>query len=398
MEGHLHGFSSQGRREASDTKEPAGVVELQKLETEVQAVNKLIMEIGRLVMQGSSITNSRLKATMRELKFKNGLVQEDVVRGSKDVVFQQGEEWKSSKDVGLQNDEAEASKAKHGLMIKDIRFDHIFDSSSYKNGVVAYGIGRRGKSEADDQIPELWETAEWDLSGEPSMVHKTQNLTLSALDDMIVQHQIETVEKERNEYPLSEIQDKNLLAANTVREHKKVLESQQEGNRILERLASDARKLINLQAIMQELQRKFENFEMANQLLGFEYDDVKEQLKEVDEAILQLVDINGKLTRNVEGCYASDKAEELEERGNERRQNLSERAQSWSEKIGRLEMEVQRIQFVMLKLETEYGNEGTTAFDTRKKVLLRDYLYGLRHSSRRKRVPFYACVRPVSNG
>lgn len=402
--GNLHDVSGQGPTEAKDTTVSAGVVELQKLQIQVQAVEKAMIEMGRLAMLSSANSNARLEAAMKEieeLKYKSSWVSEDL-HTNMDVVSRQVDDKKPSKDVARQNDETEVSKAKHELIMKDIQLDHASDSSSYENGVDARGVARRGNSEAEDQMLELWETAARDFRGEPSMVNKTPKLTSSSFDFAIEYHEIEAVEEQKSEYPSSELQVEKDLAVDKLEVPKKVTELPRGGNKkILERLASDAQRLANLQASAQELKSKFEKSEKANQLLGFEYDTVKAQLKEVNEAISQLVDTNDKWIKTVEDSHHSGStAEESEERGNMRRRQVSERARRWSERIGRLELEVQRIQFVMLKLESEYAKKGRKAFEKRTKVPLSDYLYGVRvrDSRRRKKVPLCACARPSTKG
>lgn len=401
--GNLHDVSGQGPTDANDITLSAGVVELQKLQTQVRAVEKAMIEMRRLSVLGSAEADARLEAAIKEieeLKSKSSLVQERDLNTNMDVVSLQVDGRKPRKDVERQNDEADISKAKHELMMKDIQLDHASDSSSYENGVDARGASRRGKSEAGDQMLELWETAEQDYKGEPSMFKRTHKLTSSTFDDVIEYHEIEAVEEQKSEYPSSELQVEKELAVDKLEVPNKVSELKREGNKkILERLASDTQRLTNLQASAQELKTKFEKSEKANQLLGFEYDTVKAQLKEVNEAISQLVDVNKKLTKNVEDISPSgSKAEELEKGGNMRRRQVSERARRWSEKIGRLELEVQRIQFVMVKLESEYGHKGRKALDRRTKVVLRDYLYGVRESRRRKKAHLCACARPSTKG
>ncbi|XXG68029.1 hypothetical protein AAC387_Pa06g1225 [Persea americana] len=399
--GNLHDVSGQGPTDANDITLSAGVVELQKLQTQVRAVEKAMIEMRRLSVQGSADADARLEAAIKEieeLKSKNSLVQERDLNTNMDVVSLQVDDRKPRKDVERQNDEADISKAKHELMMKDIQLDHASDSSSYENGVDARGVSRSGKSEGGDQMLELWEAAEQDYKGEPSMFKRTH--TSSTFDDVIEYHEIEAVEEQKSEYPSSELQVEKELAVDKLEVPNKVSELKREGNKkILERLASDTLRLTNLQASAQELKTKFEKSEKANQLLGFEYDTVKAQLKEVNEAISQLVDVNKKLTKNVEDISRSGgKAEELEKGGNMRRRQVAERARRWSEKIGRLELEVQRIQFVMVKLESEYGHKGSKAVHRRTKVVLRDYLYGVRESRRRKKAHLCACARPSTKG
>jgi hypothetical protein len=68
--------------------------------------------------------------------------------------------------------------------------------------------------------------------------------------------------------------------------------------------------------------------------------------------------------------------------------------------VARLELELQKIQYVLLKLEEEHEYRRLKVSDKRTRVLLRDYLYGRKDhrggQKKKKRVPFCGCVRPKS--
>ncbi|PPS18058.1 hypothetical protein GOBAR_AA02520 [Gossypium barbadense] len=65
-----------------------------------------------------------------------------------------------------------------------------------------------------------------------------------------------------------------------------------------------------------------------------------------------------------------------EESGSVRKQRVSEQAQRGSEKIGQLQLEVQKLQFLLLQLDDEKGNKGQAQVTDRKRlVILWDYLY-----------------------
>lgn len=70
------------------------------------------------------------------------------------------------------------------------------------------------------------------------------------------------------------------------------------------------------------------------------------------------------------------------------------------EKIGRLQLELQIIQFDLLKLDDEKESKGKIRVtETKRRVLLRDYLSGgVRKSPRRKKAPFCACIDPPTKG
>ncbi|CAL2268607.1 unnamed protein product [Prunus armeniaca] len=179
----------------------------------------------------------------------------------------------------------------------------------------------------------------------------------------------------------------------------------QEGNkrRILERLDSDVQKWTNLQITVEDLKRKVEITENSKKGKGIEFENVKWQLEEADEAITKLFDVNQKLMKNVEDApLFSDGAFGVvsDESGGVRRRRLSEQAKRGSEKIGRLQLEVQKLQFLLLKLDGEKKSRGSTRITERKtRVLLRDYIYGgNRTNQKRKKAPFCACIQPPTKG
>ncbi|CAL9009636.1 unnamed protein product, partial [Prunus brigantina] len=82
------------------------------------------------------------------------------------------------------------------------------------------------------------------------------------------------------------------------------------------------------------------------------------------------------------------------------RRRLSEQAKEGSEKIGRLQLEVQKLQFLLLKLDGEKQSRGSTRITERKtRVLLRDYIYGGNRTNQKlKKAPFCACIQPPTKG
>ncbi|PQM33894.1 hypothetical protein Pyn_34217 [Prunus yedoensis var. nudiflora] len=170
---------------------------------------------------------------------------------------------------------------------------------------------------------------------------------------------------------------------------KRFTEPRQEGNkrRILERLDSDVQKLTNLQITVEDPKRKVEITEKSKKGKAIEFENMKGQLEEADEAITKLFNFNQKLMKNVEdGPLFSDRATGVvsDESGSVR----------GSEKIGRLQLEVQKLQFLLPKLDGEKESRGSTRITKQKtRVLLRDHIYGgNRTNQKRKKAPFCACI------
>lgn len=152
--------------------------------------------------------------------------------------------------------------------------------------------------------------------------------------------------------------------------------------KVLERLGSDLKKLENLQITVKDLTSKVETEE------NDEYATIKGQLREAEEAVEKLFNVNQKLTTKVES-----------EKDGNRSRRISEHARRGSEKIGRLQLEIQRIQFLLMKLEGEKESKAKSKIsDTKSKVLLRDYIYGGSRSvtmkkKTKKRTAFCGCAQ-----
>ncbi|KAK4750386.1 hypothetical protein SAY87_027835 [Trapa incisa] len=174
--------------------------------------------------------------------------------------------------------------------------------------------------------------------------------------------------------------------------------------RVLERLDSDVQELTNLQLTLEDLKKKLESIEKnkkaeMEKVKGFEYDAVKGQLDEAEEAIAELFNGNRKLAKNLE-----EDPNETDLTGIGQRR-VPEQARRGSEKLGRIQLELQRLQFLLLKLEDNMESEEKSRnIDERSKtVLLQDYLYGSTSPrgykrvgpSRRKKAPFCGCIPRV---
>lgn len=151
--------------------------------------------------------------------------------------------------------------------------------------------------------------------------------------------------------------------------------------KVLERFGLDLKKLENFQIIVKDLIIKVEIEESE------EYVMIKGQFKEVEEVVEKLFNVNEKLFMKVE----------LEKDVNRSRRIL-EYVRRGLEKIGRLQLEIQRIQFLLMKFEGE--KESKVKFkvvDIKFKVFLRDYIYGglrsvMMKKMMKKRIVFCGCV------
>ncbi|KAG2260443.1 hypothetical protein Bca52824_079737 [Brassica carinata] len=162
------------------------------------------------------------------------------------------------------------------------------------------------------------------------------------------------------------------------------------------------KKLSNLHIAVEDLKSKVEREERSEKGKEDEYETVKGQINEAEEALEKLLSINRKLvTKVVSGFEISDGSKssmDLDEDENSRRRRISEQARRGSEKIGRLQLEIQRLQFLLLKLEGEREDRvKAKVSDSKTRTLLKDYIYGGVRGERRKRIKkrfaFCGCVQ-----
>ncbi|KAF7818349.1 protein NETWORKED 1D [Senna tora] len=271
--------------------------------------------------------------------------------------------------------------AEKEVLTKDIILDQMSESSSY-------GRSRRETPEADDEMLELWETSNKD----------SNSLTVGK-----VQRRGATKEP-KNKYTSVESLVEKELSVDKLEISKGLIQPREENKRkIIERLDSDAQKLANLQITVQDLIKKVETTEKSTKGKGTEYDTAKGQLEAAEETITKLFDANRKLMKNVEDgtlSFIANPEPESDETGSISRRRVSEQARRGSEKIGQLQLEVQRLQFLLMKLQDERESKGKTRLGDRSpRVLLRDYLYGgTRTNQKKKKSPFCSCVRPPTKG
>lgn len=387
----VHAESSQQINEEQRAGESGELLDLQDLQMRILAIEEAVMEREKLVILENSSTHTKLEAAIRqieELKSRSSSHQ-DVEAGNHRNQDPQDKELGAEgvNNLRLEKRRHKTSAEGNEVMTKDIMLDQISECSSY-------GISRRETVETNDQMLEIWETTDQDASIDLT-VGKPQKATVSP------------TEKKRNKrHPSTESMVEKDVSVDKLEISKRLSGSHQEVNerKILERLDSDAQKLTNLQITVQDLKRKVEITEKNKKGKGIEYDSVKEQLEESEETIMKLFDVNRKLMKSIE-----DESQSLDEKsvlasdenGSVRKRKLSEQARKGSEKIGRLQLEVQKLQFLLLKLDDENKSRGKTKIIERKtRVLLRDYLYGGTRTSsqKRKRRHFCACVQPPTSG
>ncbi|XP_072978880.1 protein NETWORKED 1D-like [Typha angustifolia] len=349
-----------------------GALKLQNFVSKVEALQKVIIDTRSLLEHELCDPTAELESA-KEFREKDGL--------GKDVD-------ETSQDANLQMDDDEVSKVRNGQMMKDIELDQVSSSSPYDNGVGLYSLNEEENAELDDQMLQLWETAERDCNNK-----RGDSSSVAAQPDIVAWKEV------KSECPSSELAAEKELSIDMVELEipKRAAQSRQEWSRkVLERLASDAQRLSTLRTNIEELKRKTESSRKGKRPIISEYNSIRAELTETEEAVLELIEINSKAKKKAEYYSASfdSAAPEQEETGYTSRRKISEQAKRGSEKIGRLELELHKIHYILLKLEEEHKNRRTRVPEKRVRVALRDYLYGMKESHReKKRKPLFWFVR-----
>ncbi|KAE8663500.1 hypothetical protein F3Y22_tig00112957pilonHSYRG00049 [Hibiscus syriacus] len=353
----------------------AEISDLQEMHTRLKAVEKAVVEeMNRLVKQESNRNRHEIKAPSYGIEPPN----QETKKG-----MQVGDELARN----LKSKKPKIPETRNGILLKDIPLDQVSDSSLYRSK------SKRETCTADDQTLELWESAEHECDVDLKLNDMQEQAIVPG--EIIASHQLNDVES-KTDCSLGALVEKELSIdkleiSTSNREPKKRAKSR----RFLDRLDSDAHKLTTLQTTVKQLKKRME-IKKRKKDFELEYGQVKEQLQEVEDAITELLNANGELVKDVKGCCSSSfdgtTSTELEEPRDRDLKKVREQAQKGSEKIGRLQFEVQSIEYVLLKLEDERKSKGKNRMGV---VHLRDFIYsGGRRSGRRKKACFCGCARP----
>ncbi|KAK3153743.1 hypothetical protein QOZ80_2BG0180530 [Eleusine coracana subsp. coracana] len=367
MQEHNHGPES--------CRFPEGAPELQGLITRIEALQVI-------VSNAKEHHDEDLTKSAAMLAAANTEIQDLKTRGSSRM---------EAKEIYSDNEkDVERSKGKQVQMVKDIELDQISTCPPYGAGATLYPLGSGATAELDDDMLQLWEAAERNC--------KNQTAKSSSSE-----HDIQAVEEVKSEYPSSELVRVRDLGISKLDMSKGSVEPQEVWSKnVLERLSSDAQRLLSVQASIEELKRKMEVPSPAKgkSPMNSEYSSVSAQLHETEGYVLEQINFNNKLTKKAETYPALSDSVNAEREGYSSRRKISEQVQKGSENVARLELELQKIQYVLLKLEEEHEYRRLKVSDKRTRVLLRDYLYGRRDrgggQKKTKRAPFCGCVRPKS--
>lgn len=361
-------FAVQPSEATSQTpSEDQSLLSLQNLQTRIKVVGKLMKDTNKPSSRRRSNSKSKQESVVGEVDHSKMLPNSG-----------RDKHERSSKNDSpkLQKTKAKASEARNVMLMKDIPLDQASDNSMRKT--VNAG--------SDDMMLELWETVEDgnrdQTIGESLRMSQRSKGRRDRAYDQLLPSTDSDMEKE--------------LAVDKLELSSRFTEPNQELNdkHILERLASDAEKLESLQAALYDFRRKLEtNKKSRKAAKNIDFGAVKEQLQEAEDTLVHLVDLNVQLVKNIEECPPEEMASpRLKETMKTWRIKVMEQAEKGSERISVLELAVQKIQFVLSKVEDE--GKGSNKFLRSRTVILRDFIHsGRKNSGRRKKGPNCGCFK-----
>ncbi|XP_012857147.1 PREDICTED: protein NETWORKED 1D-like [Erythranthe guttata] len=295
-----------------DLPEDQSLASLQKLQMKVKAVGKLIEE--------SNNSKRQEPGTSENDKLKNHC---------------------------LIRDKHKHSSRKTKMLMKDIPLDIVVSHSSEL---------KRGSVRTDDHLMlEMWETADVDgknrdqttvgdsrrISYKLRQRDKSQYKSDPLLTDSDVEKELSVVNLE-----LSSSSSRRISTTKPNQESNDV--------KILERLSSDAKKLENLHMTVENLRMKLETNKKIRKAKSIDYVAVKQELCETEDAVVYLVDLNSQLGKNIEECPKDEMASpRMRETLKTWRIKVTEQAEKGSEKVDQLQVRIQKIQCMLLKVEDE---------------------------------------------
>ncbi|CAO2838443.1 unnamed protein product [Amaranthus hypochondriacus] len=377
LQAKLHATSSAVKQENVE-QTTTSVSELGKLQDRVKVIEDVLQKEKEMVAkQEQSIANIRLDAALKE-------IEELKTRIYGHHYYQ--EEHRYSGRIS----ESETPEVVSGAEMKDIPLDQA-------SGRSFRGTSQRGSATSDDQMLELWEAAEQDSSCLDQSISEVQEHGTNTIEDEILD-----LSSLNNPTPESFFEkelgvDRLELSSRSTRSNKKGTKKT-----VLERLASDAQKLITLQVSIQELKRKMEPEKRRKKGKDVEYDNFRGQLHDAENSLVELMDINAELIRAIEESHMpsavrpdglSDEAEST------RQKRVLEQVRKETDKIGVLELEMQKMQYILLRLNDNKSKGKKGKDDSSRSsaaVVLREFFYSrVRKNKKQKKPRFCGCLRPT---
>ncbi|KAI4963842.1 hypothetical protein ZWY2020_010395, partial [Hordeum vulgare] len=352
---------------------PSGVLELDSLIARVEALRVVILDVKD--RQDKEFTEFAAKLESANLEIQDLKSRKGSCIGHKEQYVEDDR----------QKYDADNSKGKQAQIMKDIELDQVSTCPPYGSGAAVYPLGGDANAELDDEMLQLWETAEKDCKNGTAKSSSSE-------------HDIQEVEEVKSQYTSFEIARGRDQGINRLEISTATLEPQQLWTKnVLEKLATDAQGLLIIQASIEEVKQKLEGTSKGKSPMSPEYSSIRAQLQEIEGSVLEQIGFNSGLTKKAENYPAFEVNADLE--GYSSRRKISEQVQKGSEKVARLDLELQKIQYVLLKLEEEHEFKRVKVSEKRSRLLLRDYVYSKKDKNdagqkKKSRVPFCGCVRP----
>ncbi|KNA24784.1 hypothetical protein SOVF_012500 [Spinacia oleracea] len=351
-----------------------GFSELVKLQDRIKVIEDILQKEKEMVsVQERSNTNMRLEAALKEIEELKSRINSH-----------HQEEHRRSSWVSV----SETCDVKSGEEMKDIPLDQA-------SGRSFQSVSRKGSAGSDhDQMLELWEAAEQDSSHDQviSEVHEQGTDTIE--DEIVDQTSLN---------PTPESQFEKELGVDRLELSTRGTQSSKKGTKkkVLERLSSDAQKLISLQVSVQEMKGKTEPKKRRKKGEDVEYDTFRGQLQDVENSVVHLMDINAELIRSIEENSVTSEVrvermtDEVESAWQRR---VSEQVRIEAENIGKLEVEMQRMQYVLLRLKDDKkSKDKEDGSRTSASSVLREFFYSrVRKNKKQKKPRFCGCLRPTA--
>jgi hypothetical protein len=211
---------------------PKGTPELQGLIARIEALQVVVSNAKDRQDQESAESAAKLAAVSAE-------IQDLKARGGSRM---EGKEIYSDHE----KQDVEISKGKQVQIMKDIELDQISTCPPYGARAALYPLGTGANAELDDDMLQLWEAAE----------RSCKNQTAKSSSS---EHDIQAVEDLKSEHPSSELARGRDLGINKLEASKGAAEPHEAWSKnVLERLTSDAQRLLSIQASIEELKQKME--------------------------------------------------------------------------------------------------------------------------------------------
>ncbi|KAL9232817.1 hypothetical protein vseg_007882 [Gypsophila vaccaria] len=341
--------------------------ELHKLQTRINMIENILnKEKETTAVRENEYANIRLDAAFKEIEDLKSQISK---------TNQEEHRYSSRRDSVC-----ETSVVKSSEEMKDIPLDQA-------SGRSFHGPSQKGSAASDDQMLELWEAAEQDCR-DGQLISEVLEHGTDTIDDDIGYAPSRALDQTGYD-PIPESHFERELGVDKLEVQRTNRPSiKKVNNKIaLERLSSDTQKLTSLRVSVQELKRKIEPSKRRRKPEDPEYETLRGQLHSVESSLVHLMEMNTELIKMTEQSSRTSVVIAHEEQ-----------AQEEAEKISRLELELQRMQHVLLRLADEKNSKSKDGVSrSSAAVLLREFFYSRgRKNKKQKKSRLCGCFRTTS--